>query len=113
MLLFHDDILSAIDRLLFGACDDRVLRPCPDNYLLCPRDHGLLCSGADHDVLRADNRLLYRARHVHKLLPRNVHLRLSDYLLRVLSALAVVGRILLETSAPTFSSRNLVFQKTV
>ena len=90
MLLYHDGILSAIDRLLCGACYDSVLRLCADNYLLCARnDHGLLCSGADDDLLRADNCLLCGASHVHELLPRDIHL--SDYVLCELSTLAVVA----------------------
>src|SRR6476659_9459362 len=96
MLLYHDGILSAIDRLLWGTCYDSVLRPCADNHLLCARnDHGLLCSGTDNDLLRPD-----------------IQLRLSDYLLRVLSTLAVLGRIRLKNSTPTFSGTNCVLQKT-
>src|SRR5437773_12231858 len=92
MLLYHDGILSAIDRLLCGACCDSVLRLCADNYLLRTRnDDGLLCSGTDHDLLRTDNRLLCRASHIHELLPRDIHLRLSDYVLRVLSTPVVVA----------------------
>src|SRR5204862_210505 len=54
-------------------------------------DHGLLCSGTDDNLLRADNRLLCRASHIHELLPRDIQLRLSEYVLRVLSTLAVVA----------------------
>jgi hypothetical protein len=90
MLLYHDGILSAIDRLLCGACYDSVLRLCADNYLLCARnDYGLLCSVTDDNLLRADNRLLCRASHIHELLPRDVHV--SDYVLCELSKLAVVA----------------------
>ena len=116
MLLYHDGILSAIDRLLCGACYDSVLRPCADNYLLCARnDHGLLCSGTDDDLLRADNRdnrLLCRASHIHELLPSDIHLRLSDYVLRVLSTLAVLGRSRLTNSVLMFFGTNLVCRQT-
>src|SRR6476620_1747516 len=102
MLLLHDGVLSAIDRLLCGTCYDSVLRLCADNYLLCARNvHGLLCSGTDDVLLRAHDRLLCRASHIHELLPRDIHLRLSDYVLRVLSTLAVLGRICPKSSAPT------------
>ena len=113
MLLYHDGVLSAIDRLLCGACYDSVLRLCADNYLLCARnDHGLLCSGTDDVLLRAHNRLLCRASHIHELLPSDILLRLSDYVLRVLSTLAVLGRIRLKSSAQTFSGTDFVLQKT-
>src|SRR6476469_837673 len=89
MLLYHDGILSTIDRLLC-ACYDGVLRLCADNYILCARNDHSLRSGTDDDLLRADNRLLCSASHTLELLPRGIHLLLSDYVLRVLSTLAVV-----------------------
>jgi hypothetical protein len=81
MLLYHDDLLSAIHRLLCAARDD--------NYLLCACIDCLLCSGADGDLLRSDNCLLCRTSHIHELLSGRVR-RVPDYVLRVLSALAVV-----------------------
>ena len=50
-----------------------------DNYLLCTRNyHDLLCPGTDNDLICADDHLLCRASHIHELLPRDIHLRLSD-----------------------------------
>ena len=113
MLLYHDGILSAIDRLLWGTCYDSVLRSCADNHLLCARnDHGLLCSGTDNDLLRADNHILRRANRIHEQLPRDFYLRLSDYVLRVLSTLAVLGQIRIKSSALTVFRTNFVCQKT-
>ena len=102
MLLCHDGKLSAIDRLLCGASYDNVLRLCADNHhnllrsgannnllradnlvLRADNHRDILRSGADDSLLRADNRLLCRARHIHKQLSRSVYL--SDCVLRVLS----------------------------
>ena len=92
MLLYHNDILSAINRLLCGAGYNGVLRLCTINHLLClcaRDDDGLLCSGTD-DLLRADFRLLFRASYIHELLPCDIHLSLHG-VLRELSWLAVVA----------------------